>query len=398
MSGLFYLLVLGFVWCPPFRNAVFPTDPFVRMSAEFLNDLIWLPIAAALPFRVARLLHRFSAEKSFQQLAPVIFWLCWVLITAIVGLFRPLPLLAALFFFLWGSMLRRRQSRPDHFTFALAVVVVLVHYGRQWVPPLPRNQPSLKVMSFNINTMHPVYNEERTVRLLYEHCPDVVFLQECRRIQMKQLVARLKDLYPHQCGPGRFRGQGDVLILSRLPLTTMPPIILNGDGRKYGRLVLHAVVQIDGRPVHLLNCHLTHSGKALANFVARPSAETRKALAGAEQLRLNEGQQLLEAVAAVEEPVILAGDFNEPLNGRTVHRLSRHLQNAFSTAGWGLGLTFGRGSLQAHLPPFLRNSAFDFLRIDHIFCSHHFRVLDARVLSVGVVEHQPQTARLALRK
>jgi endonuclease/exonuclease/phosphatase (EEP) superfamily protein YafD len=91
--------------------------------------------------------------------------------------------------------------------------------------------------------------------------------------------------------------------------------------------------------------------------------------------------------------LIVAGDLNDTSNSYIGRRLRQNMQDTFACAGWGTGVTFGQWTMQQRFPPFLHFLAFDYLRIDHVFCLHHFRVLQNTVLDISAFDHRPQIVR-----
>ena len=106
---------------------------------------------------------------------------------------------------------------------------------------------------------------------------------------------------------------------------------------------------------------------------------------------------IAEQVFPVNAPLIIAGDFNDTPNSAIYHLFSGKLQNAFAKAGWGLGGTFGHKSLVSSVPEKGRFLLFDFLRIDHVFCSKDFNVCGAKVLKFNASDHRPQIIDLRLK-
>jgi endonuclease/exonuclease/phosphatase family metal-dependent hydrolase len=74
---------------------------------------------------------------------------------------------------------------------------------------------------------------------------------------------------------------------------------------------------------------------------------------------------VLAHVARSPYPVLLAGDLNDLPYSYTYDRLADHLQNAWASAGLGIGATY--------------NGKLPGLRIDQQFASPHWQVLDCRV-------------------
>jgi endonuclease/exonuclease/phosphatase family metal-dependent hydrolase len=74
---------------------------------------------------------------------------------------------------------------------------------------------------------------------------------------------------------------------------------------------------------------------------------------------------VLAHVARSPYPVLLAGDLNDLPYSYTYDQLADHLQNAWASAGMGIGATY--------------NGKLPGLRIDQQFASAHWQVLDCRV-------------------
>lgn len=399
MLWLFYILLQMLVWNFPIRDALFPFNPPVHLTANFLNDLIWLPPALALPFYIFQLMARIGNRLVVRHALMLLFFLLMMVLIIDVSLyFRLMFILIALFFILWSvSIWRYRIFHRNLLIFSAALIILLFHYQSQLLPKIVRGTSYLTVMTFNMNTRMPAYDDERTIQLLRRHVPDVVFLQECQASEIKRILVKLKDVYPYALPPGRHRGTADVLILSRVPILRSDNYILKAENGGAGRIVNHAVIEYKNQQVHLINCHLTHSASYLKKWTRNRSNDRWRALTQAYRVQQEEANRFVKYVEAFREPVIVAGDFNEPPNGGVYYKMRKSFRNAFARGGWGTGVTYGKWSMQQALPSFLQGLAFDYLRIDQIFYSRHFRVLDARVLPLGAFDHRPQMARLQLK-
>jgi vancomycin resistance protein VanJ len=401
MLWLFYILVQILVWNVPIRDALFPMNPLVHLMANGLNDLIWLPLAVALPVYIFQLIARIGSRLVLRHVLQFLFiLLMMVLIIDASFYFRLMFVLIALFFILWGiSIWQNRVIHLKLLFFSAALCAMIFHYQLQLLPKTARASSYLTVMSFNIDTRMATYDAERTIQLLRTHVPDIVFLQECRHgAEIKNILAKLQDIYPYYLLPGPYSGTADVLILSRLPILRAENFVLKADSTKTGRLVNHAVIEYQNQQVHLINCHLTHPVKYFEKWIESASYGSRWSdLREAYRQQQEEAHRFVDFVETLQGPVIVAGDFNQPPNSDIYRRMTRNLQNAFARAGWGVGVTYGKWTMQQKLPLFLQNLAFDYLRIDHIFYSRHFRILDARVLPLGAFDHRPQTAKLQLQ-
>jgi vancomycin resistance protein VanJ len=103
---------------------------------------------------------------------------------------------------------------------------------------------------------------------------------------------------------------------------------------------------------------------------------------------------LVEAIAAVEGPLIAGGDFNaaEPL---TTYRLvSSYLRNAHWEAGWGFGFSYPAPPYTVEGVPVVTGPLY---RIDHVFYNHYFVAGSARTLPAARgSDHLPVMAELFL--
>lgn len=102
-----------------------------------------------------------------------------------------------------------------------------------------------------------------------------------------------------------------------------------------------------------------------------------------EEARVGQARELVEALAAVPEPVILTGDFNAPKGAPSYKIIADAFDDTWELAGLPPESTLGRGSK----------------KIDHIFVTPgRFAVLKTYVEKAGEVsDHHMVVARLAMR-
>ncbi|MBT6462191.1 MAG: hypothetical protein HOK49_06595 [Opitutae bacterium] len=84
-------------------------------------------------------------------------------------------------------------------------------------------------------------------------------------------------------------------------------------------------------------------------------------------------QQIVEAASLEDSPVIIAGDFNAPAQGRVARVIAKAFQDAHTKVGGGCGFTF---------PGVSRNpfSLFGpFLRIDHVYANQKLQLVGCKV-------------------
>jgi endonuclease/exonuclease/phosphatase family metal-dependent hydrolase len=94
-------------------------------------------------------------------------------------------------------------------------------------------------------------------------------------------------------------------------------------------------------------------------------------------------QEILTHIKKTSHPVILAGDFNDVPQSFLYSQVSKVLKDSFREKGFGLGRSFN-GSIPA-------------LRIDYIFGSEEFRILNFKTWKVPYSDHYPLTSEFLLK-
>ena len=160
-------------------------------------------------------------------------------------------------------------------------------------------------------------------------------------------------------------------------LAVRSPVQLHGS-RKEGRAVVFSV-EWQGAPIRIGTVHLPSPRTALwaarrgSGDLLEESVQQRAEASGAIAAWMREGER---------GPIVVAGDFNLPVESQALRHDWRWLRNAFSDAGWGFGHTMFAGRHR--------------VRIDHVLVSREFTVRGAHVLSGFPSEHQPVVAELEL--
>lgn len=376
------------------------------MLASVLNDTIWLPVALALPMYAAFLF--WGTIKSDRIGIALFSSMVLVLIAAIINFtmyFRFMFLLIVVFFVFLVIFTRRYAAiRINCLMFAIALLGLILHYRLQLLPDISfgkkTNDNNLSILDYNILVSQRGDKREPIINLINERNPDIVFIQEINSSDRQLFRSRLGVKYPYQLWADRFETYNGGVILSKYPFTRAQNIDLKNDLMKGHTNINYAVIRFQGRDIHLLNCHLYPSGHAmiqlifgrrtLNNFIVH----TRNAYLR----RIREAEQLAAFAATLEGPVIMAGDFNDTPNSK-IHRLfSQRFNNTFARSGWGLGTTFGHYSLKGSASPRWHFLIFDFLRIDHVFLSPHFKATSAQVLPIDASDHRPVICEVALRR
>lgn len=201
--------------------------------------------------------------------------------------------------------------------------------------------------------------------------PDIVFIQEAPTVSQLRKVA--KELWGdrgtvigayHQCA---------IMANGKL-LRRNPQLRSHGMGAR--------LTTPNGLELELASIHLEHA-------TTRWDLWRKDCWRKHRDLHRQRKSQLKTLFAELEGhrqdgvPAILAGDFNSPPTSNLFDLVPAGYQNAFSEAGKGLGNTFING--------------FPVLRIDHIYVSRRFEVLDASAARTLHSDHRMVVTDLKIR-
>lgn len=218
----------------------------------------------------------------------------------------------------------------------IAVVVVVPILGltitaprRAAAPAAPPEAPRrhLRLMTYNVG--EGASSGDDIFRILTEVAPDVLAIQECGA------VARVSHRQPGE----RYNiiGAGELCLLSRSPIEKikiLDPEAVRGVGGT-GTIVRY-VVHLPAGDVSLVQVHLATVREGLAAIRAR-------GLGGVPALEANMATRAAMSALArgfVDEttgPLLVAGDFNLPIDSAVYRRDWAAFPNAFSLAGRGFG-------------------------------------------------------------
>ena len=235
--------------------------------------------------------------------------------------------------------------------------------------PVPTEAPRLRLATFNLHGLSQGAPAVR--RALEETGAEVICLQEVYSWNLQE------EIYPGGPSGWHVAQAGELAILSRYPLLDWREIELS-DPSVVSRPALAARVALPGGPVTVLDVHwslLFHPlwlSQGLATLPPRLDLNAR--------LRELQADRLLEAVPKLEQPVLMAGDFNGCTRDPAFRKVARGRLDAFRAAGWGFGYTFA-----ADLPV---------IRIDHVLVPGDWTVGSARVLGALASDHRPLVATL----
>ena len=310
-----------------------------------------------------------------------IFWAAefgLALILGIVYQFRPDPFAALTVLPAWSWLLlalpmvfgwRRANRRWTTLATAAWLLFAVVHaeelssLARGWFQPIEDDKPTgaLRVVTLNCGGGHADALAE-TLPLK----PDVLLLQEPPSRPETELFC--KRLFG---AAGETRYDMDTAILIRGNLTD----VRRSDSRIF---FSHARADMVGfGPVDLVSLRLD-TGHVQLNLWNPDCWRTHY------RWRLRQLAQIREIAAElpVQTPLLVAGDFNAPQQDRIFSLLPTGMQDAFAIAGKGIGNT-----ILNEIPV---------LRIDQIWVSSHFQVVQSFARRTQASDHRLVVADLVL--
>ncbi|HTR52837.1 MAG TPA: endonuclease/exonuclease/phosphatase family protein [Kofleriaceae bacterium] len=239
----------------------------------------------------------------------------------------------------------------------IALAVLAIAHVAAADPP-----KQLHVMTYNVEFNNPA--PKISLDAIAGADADVVLLQEVSADWARWLDARFATQYPHRAYHTETRGAAGIAVLSKLPIETdellQPP---SGGWFVAERLVITGPFG----PVQMLNVHLrpANDGGWVRGFFTTRAVREREAAAYVPEL-------------ARDLPTLVAGDFNEPPDGRAVAYLQAH----------GFAIANAKGPPTWHLDPLV----FD---LDRVMIDKHLAAGDGRVLDAGTSDHRPVIVTIA---
>jgi len=234
---------------------------------------------------------------------------------------------------------------------------------------------SLRVMTLNVGGGSK--DPAELGRVISEIDPHVAVFQEC--IDALDEKSLREKGYVVELGPG-------MCLVSKLPLRSVDMIERSGleDRTGAGKVMMYTF-DFDGRDICVFNLHLETIREGIEGLRSRK-------LSGGSAMEANIGTRNRESERARGHadkqtvPLILAGDFNMPVESAIYRRWWSGFENAFSQAGLGYGRT--------------KTTRFFGTRIDHVLVGADWQVESVRVgarLGHGQ-DHQPVIAELTLKE
>ena len=265
-----------------------------------------------------------------------------------------------------------------------SVLLVLFGFmGLQWnLPAHASDGPVLTVATWNLHNdwRHAAQARAAIDTLgvdlaLTQEAIDLRFLPhftgfDCVRSHGQRIFVRQSALSPQGGSDGAGRNSTGLRIIADEPVHLC----------EEWRLAHQATLELDGRRIEVLDVHFVAGGNlGERNRIAMRSPEYFRTT---ERYRRLQMQQVAHWIQNRSGPWIVAGDFNTPPGARVWRHLPAEARDVFAQRGNGFGYTY--------------REDFPLWRIDHMWVSPHFRVLDARMFRGDISDHLGLWARLQL--
>ena len=253
---------------------------------------------------------------------------------------------------------------------------------------------SIKVLSYNTRWFGCIPLEKNNIiSYLKESDADIICLQEMDF--WAELTHKEADKFLSTYKYKHFNAKIHMGCYSRFPILSAKPVKYESESN--GSMAYEMLVHGDTVLVinnHLESYKLTGDDKAVykqmvvhpnKHVVKKGSEQLIKKLADAAAIRAPQAQAIQKYIKNQKhEKVIVCGDFNDSPMSYALRLLREDLQDAFATAGNGLGLSY-------HLNGF-------YFRIDHILVSSHFKVTQCKVdNSIDDSDHYPIYCQIQLK-
>jgi vancomycin resistance protein VanJ len=228
-----------------------------------------------------------------------------------------------------AALVRRRLLLP---LAASGIVVVgpLAGFCLPWGRLLVPAGPVVRILTCNVDGS--AVNPDALSKLVEDEQPDVVALQEC--------WGGVQYRWP---AGWYVRQQGELLVASRYPIREVASVSGRRTGHVWPRLSLfNCIITTPDRDVDFCCVHMPSPRYGVARVLDR-STLLRPSRSGlideedAERWRQSDGAAKL--IENASDAVILAGDFNMPVDSTIYRQVWSRYTNAFSTSGLGFGHT-----------------------------------------------------------
>ena len=264
--------------------------------------------------------------------------------------------------------------------------VFLYSFGYLFIPkPMFRKKSKLSISVMTYNVLESNRNVDGIAHSILSANPDVVAFQEITNNTANKLSEILSPIFPFQ----EFGfGIQDSSIPRNALLSKYPFKLANSTLEGYWKT-----------PPQVVNIDFNDSPFCFINIHAHPTrigTINAKEIAQAFIIRQQQVKAIIRFANQIDLPLIIAGDLNTTEQNFSYSIITNQLQDAWRSAGWGFGHTFGLRNntfeeirplpISSYLPRWL-------LRIDYIFYSDKWTVTKAQTGKWDEVsDHRPVIA------
>ena len=310
-----------------------------------------------------------------------------------------------------GFVLFWAFARKWHFLISLAA---LIYAAPQISLAIPVNfgksdkvlvQKHISVMTYNVmlNGMLEKDTEikpNNVIRLIRENYPDVLCLQEFsvspdkKYFTEKDIIASFGG-YPYKHITYKHYSDWSsigVATFSKFPILRKDSIHFDSDYN----LCHFSDILINGDTVRVVNVHLesnrlTHQDKLMPvelkdNFdtdkLSGATLHLSRKLGLAYRVRAVQADSVAAMLKRTKYTKIVCGDFNDLPLSYSYTKIKGNMKDAYAEAGLG--------------PCWTYNESLFLFRIDHIFCSPDYQVLDCEIIKNKASDHYPVIARIKI--
>lgn len=324
------------------------------------------------------------------------------------GLVFPIfAVLNLLFFVFWLIVQRYRVSLVPLLAFAVCYPAVRAYLPfNLYTDELP--QGTFRLLSYNVMGFDGCTKDDNGRNPILDYLQssgaDVLCLQEYatstsgRNLRQHDIERALKD-YPYFCirslGSGKSKSNR-MALYSKYPILSAR--VLSYESQYNGSVCYTLRVADDTLTLinnHLESNKLTRSDKVTYRQMLRNPQRQKveegarmllRKLAKASAMRAPQADTIVAEVLRnlPKGPVVVCGDFNDSPVSYTHRVMEKHLTDAFTQSGRGMGISYNQNGF--------------YFRIDHIFVSPHLQSYNCRVdRSIKQSDHYPMQCELLIK-
>ena len=274
------------------------------------------------------------------------------------------------------------------------------------------NEGLFRVMTYNANGISGDYNDDRFVEDFLSTIdsihPQVLVLQEMRKVYSDLLCRELQDRYPYnslvELSKRRLYSVNVACLFSSFPIIDFSRMKYNRqeidsvyvrysipDSLRYyvNSELYHALLDINGNEIQLVCCYLKTNeySRLRKNYSGRWIDGLNDYFKGyklGRAFRCLDAKMIRDTIAKYNLPTIVCGDMNDFQFSSPVKTImGDDLKNVWWERGMGYGMTYDKYHLK--------------LRIDHVLFSKEFEPVNVDVPHLRFSDHYPIVADMKLR-